>query len=369
MPACPHHIHVALGTRAYDVFVGPGLLDQVGTRAAALFPSTKRAAVVCDANTAPLYAGCALASLRDAGLHADLITVPAGETSKSLAACGAVLSEMARAGLDRKSFLVALGGGVIGDLAGFCAAIYQRGIPYIQLPTTLLSMVDSSVGGKTGVNLPEAKNLVGAFHQPALVLADTGTLQTLPPAVRNEGFAEIIKHAAIRDAAMFDDIDQAATSQGDLAALIARNIAIKARIVEEDEFETIGTRALLNFGHTLGHAIEAAAGYGGEGGYLHGEAIALGLRAAAWLSMQKAGLPAADAGRITRALAAYGLPLVLPDNPCFSNEALVQIARSDKKYDQGRVRFVLLRALGDAFVSRDLSETDLIDALNHLRQA
>ncbi len=367
MPPSHHQIHVNLGARAYDVFVGPGLLDQLGARATSLFPAKKRAAVVCDSNTAPLYAERALTSLRDAGLHADLITVPAGESSKSLATCGTVLSEMARAGLDRKSFVVALGGGVIGDLAGFCAAIYQRGVPYIQMPTTLLSMVDSSVGGKTGVNLPEAKNLVGAFHQPALVIADTDTLETLPLEVRNEGFAEIIKHAAIRDAAMFDLIEEAATGQGDLPALIARNVAIKARIVEEDEFETIGTRALLNFGHTLGHAIEAAAGYGGEAGYLHGEAIALGLRAAAWLSVGKAGLPASEADRLTRVLASFGLPLTLPDKPCFTDDALIQIARSDKKYDQGRIRFVLLRALGDAFVSQDLTESDLRAALTHLR--
>lgn len=369
MPPSPHTIHVDLGARAYDVIVGPRLLDELGARATALFPDKKRAAIVCDTTTAGLYGERALERLRSAGFHTELISVPAGESSKSLSHSANVLSAMARAGLDRKSFVVALGGGVIGDLAGFCAAIYQRGVPYIQMPTTLLSMVDSSVGGKTGVNLPEAKNLVGAFHQPALVLADTSTLDTLPLEVRNEGFAEIIKHAAIRDAAMFDLIEEAAVGQGDLPALIARNVAIKARIVEEDEFETIGTRALLNFGHTLGHAIEAAAGYGGEAGYLHGEAIALGLRAAAWLSVEKAGLPAAAADRITRALARFGLPLTLPDKACFSDDSLLQIARSDKKYDQGRIRFVLLRALGDAFVSADLTESDLRAALAQLRQA
>ncbi len=364
----PHHVRVDLGARAYDVLIGPGLLDQLGPRAAAQFPGKTRAAVVCDSNTVPLYANRALASLKNAGIHASLITVPAGESAKSLAVSADVLSEMARAGLDRKSFVIALGGGVIGDLAGFCAAIYQRGVPYIQMPTTLLSMVDSSVGGKTGVNLPEAKNLVGAFHQPALVLADTATLETLTAEVRHEGFAEIIKHAAIRDAAMFPLIDEVAAGRGDLPELIRRNIAIKARIVEEDELETLGTRALLNFGHTLGHAIEAAAGYGGERSFLHGEAIALGLRTAAWLSVEKSGLPAADAAKLSRALAAFGLPQVLPDEPRFSDDALIQIARSDKKYDQGSVRFVLLHALGDAFVSRDLTEADLKAALAHLRE-
>jgi 3-dehydroquinate synthase len=224
--------------------------------------------------------------------------------------------------------------------------------------------VDSSVGGKTGVNLPEAKNLVGAFHQPSLVLADTRTLDTLARAEWNEGFAEIVKHAAIRDADMLPLIEAVGAGSGDLMELIRRNIAIKARIVEADEQETLGLRALLNFGHTLGHAIEAAAGYGG---YLHGEAIALGLRAAAWLSVRHAGLPAEDARRLLSALSLFQLPLVLPDEPRFSNEALVRIARSDKKYDQGSIRFVLLHALGEAFVSSDLTEADLVAALDHLR--
>lgn len=368
MPPPPHQVRVDLSARAYDVLVGPGLLDQLGPRAAARFPGKNRAALICDSHTAPLYAERALASLKNAGIEAALITVPAGESAKSLTVSANVLSDMARAGLDRKSFVGALGGGVIGDLAGFCAAVYQRGVPYLQMPTTLLAMVDSSVGGKTGVNLPEAKNLVGAFHQPALVLADTDTLATLPPAVRHEGFAEIIKHAAIRDAAMLPLIDEVAAGRGDLPELIRRNVAIKARIVEEDEFETLGTRALLNFGHTLGHAIEAAAGYGGEEGFLHGEAIALGLRAAAWLSVEKSGLPVAEAARLSRALAAFGLPQALPGEPRFSDDALIQIARSDKKYDQGRIRFVLLRALGDAFVSHDLTEADLRAALAHLRR-
>lgn len=363
-PASVLNVDVDLATRSYRVLVGPGLLEQVGAQAAALFPGRTRAALVTDSHVAPLYSAVALTSLRNAGIDTALITVPAGEASKSLSAAETVLSGMARAGLDRKSFLVALGGGVMGDLGGFCAAIYQRGIPYIQMPTTVLSQVDSSVGGKTGVNLPEAKNLVGAFHQPALVLADTRTLDTLAKAEWNEGFAEIIKHAAIRDAEMLPLIEAIAAGTGDLPELIRRNIAIKARIVEADEYETKGLRALLNFGHTLGHAIEAAAGYGG---YLHGEAIALGLRAAAWLSVSHAGLPSDQARRLLAVLAAFQLPLVLPDEPRFSNEALIRIARSDKKYDQGSIRFILLHSLGDAFVSANLTEPDLVAALDHLR--
>ena len=188
------------------------------------------------------------------------------------------LSPAFQAGLDRKSFLVALGGGVIGDLAGFAAAIFQRGIPCVQIPTTVVSLVDSSVGGKTGVNTPEGKNLVGAFHQPKLVIADVETLKTLPDREYNEGYAEVIKHAAIRDTELLGLVENQGLSRDDLATLIARNVGIKARVVEEDERETTGTRALLNFGPTIGHGIEAAGGYGK---YFHGEAISLGL-VAAW---------------------------------------------------------------------------------------
>ncbi|MDZ4287445.1 MAG: 3-dehydroquinate synthase, partial [Prosthecobacter sp.] len=288
-------IPVNLGARSYEVQVGRGLLKDAGPAVNQKLGERKRVAVITDSNVGPLYAETVMESLRRAAKEASLITVPAGEASKSLSCAETVCGKMARTGLDRKSFVVALGGGVIGDLGGFCAAIYQRGIPYVQVPTTVLSQVDSSVGGKTGVNLPDAKNMVGSFHQPAYVIADTDTLSTLAKREWNEGFAEVIKHACIRDAAMIETIEQVAENRGDVAKLIARNIAIKAAIVEEAEFETIGTRALLNFGHTLGHAVEAAAGYGK---LLHGEAISLGLRAAAWLSMTLTGLPRADYERI-----------------------------------------------------------------------
>jgi len=354
-------VFVNLGPRSYTVRVGGGLLAQLGALAHETLPERSSCAVLTDSNVAPLYAQTALESLRAAGKKPVLITVPAGEASKSLLVAQDVLGEMARAGLDRKSFLVALGGGVIGDLGGFCAAIYQRGIPYVQVPTTVLSQVDSSVGGKTGVNLPDAKNMVGSFHQPVLVLADTDTLKSLHKREFNEGFAEIIKHAGIRDAAMYAAIDEVADGRGDLAELIRRNIAIKARIVEEDEFETKGLRALLNYGHTLGHAIEAAAGYGQ---LLHGEAISLGLRAASWLSMRLGGLSAESHARMMQLLKKFELPLVLGAE--FEREELLRIARMDKKFEKGRIRFVLLRAAGDAYVSPDVTEADLSAALEEL---
>lgn len=356
-------VAVDLGSRSYVVQVGRDLLKSLGAQINQKLGERKSVAVITDSNVGPLYAEAVLESLKHAGKEAHLITVPAGEASKSLICVQDVCSEMARLGLDRKSFVVALGGGVIGDLGGFCASVYQRGIPYVQVPTTVLSHVDSSVGGKTGVNLPDAKNMVGNFHQPAYVIADVDTLATLDKREWNEGFAEIIKHACIRDAAMIELIEQVAAGKGDIAELIRRNIAIKAAIVEADEFETIGLRALLNFGHTLGHAIEATAGYGAM---LHGEAISLGLRAAAWLSTQLSGLSQADYERILGLLRAFELPVRLSDS--FDVEELLRVTRMDKKFETGKIRFVLLRSIGDAFVSKDVTETHLRQALEELRK-
>jgi len=351
-----HTVTVDLGTRSYVVEVGHGLLEKTGPVVAERSSSSK-VAVVTDSNVGPLYAERVMTSLQGAGKSPVLITVPAGEASKSMAQAESILDQMAAAGLDRKSMLVALGGGVIGDLAGFVAAIYQRGIPFVQIPTTVLSQVDSSVGGKTGVNLKDAKNMVGAFHQPTHVLADIDTLSSLPKREWNEGFAEIIKHAAIRDASMFDAIDEVAAGGGDLADLIRRNIAIKARVVEEDEFETKEVRALLNFGHTIGHAIEASAGYGS---LLHGEAISIGLKAAAWLSVQQSGLGGEAYERVCATLKAFDLPLSVPSG--FDEQDVLRRMMMDKKFVAGNIRFVLLRSLGDAFVSKDIT-------LDHVRQA
>lgn len=355
-------VFVNLGPRSYTVQVGRGLLAGMGAQISKKLHGTK-VAVVTDSNVGPLYAETVMKSLTEAGKQPVLITVAAGEASKSLEHVEMICDELVRAGLDRKSFLVALGGGVIGDLAGFAASVYQRGIPYVQVPTTVLSQVDSSVGGKTGVNLSDAKNMVGAFHQPAHVVADVDTLDSLPKREWNEGFAEIIKHAAIKDASMFDAIEAVAQGKGDLVALIRRNVSIKATVVEADEFEVTGTRAILNFGHTLGHAIEAEVGYGT---LLHGEAISIGLNAAAWLSSKIAGLISPELERIRSALLAFDLPLKLPAG--MTDEALLRRARMDKKYDQGKVRFVLLKRLGEAYVSTDVMEGHLIQALDELRK-
>ena len=357
-------IPVPLAEKSYEVRIADGLLASAGTVAREFFPAARACAVVSDDTVAPLYAERLCAALREAGCTPHLIVVPAGEPSKSFAVLERVTRGMIQAGLDRKAFLVALGGGVIGDLAGCAAALFFRGIPYLQIPTTIVSVVDSSVGGKTGINTPEGKNLIGTFHQPRCVLIDPLLLGTLPAREYNEGFAEIIKHAAIRDAAMLPLIARAAASErrDGLTALIAQNVRIKAGIVSEDEFETTGQRALLNFGHTIGHAIEASAGYGEM---LHGEAIALGIRAALFLSEKHAGLAAEESTVILTLLAAFRLPLVLPEN--ITTEQIMEKLGRDKKFDQGAIRFVLLRAAGEAFVSSDVTRTDLTEAVEHLR--
>lgn len=337
-------VRVALSAAPYDVVIAEGLLDSVGAQAAARHSRLGKVAVVTDANVAALYADRVLTSLSDAGFEPRLIVVPAGEESKCLAGVEMICDAMIAGGLDRSSLLVALGGGVVGDLAGFAAAVYYRGIPFLQIPTTVVAQVDSSVGGKTGVNATGGKNLIGAFHQPTLVLADPLTLQTLPDREFNEGVAEIIKHAAIRDPDMLDILDPACRSG--LVPLIARNVGIKATIVAADERETTGERALLNFGHTIGHAVENVAGYGR---LLHGEAISIGLHAALLLSQKFTGLAESEAARVLDALRAFHLPVELPAD--ISTDAVIDAMMKDKKFAAGKIRFVLLSALGSAHLS------------------
>ena len=360
-------VPVHLSERSYAVLVGSDLMDRVGEQVRRVLPEARVCAVVTDSTVGPLYGERVLTSLRRSGFEPVLITVAAGEPSKSMVCVEDVCRHMIRAGMDRTSFLVALGGGVVGDLAGFAASIFFRGIPYVQIPTTVVSVVDSSVGGKTGVNTPEGKNLLGCFHQPRLVLADVDTLSTLPRREYNEGFAEIIKHAAIRDEAMMELIEGLAGAEVGgrteaLVALVARNVAIKAAIVAADEHETAGLRALLNFGHTIGHGIEASAGYGQ---LLHGEAISLGIVAALRISEEVAGLDAGASEKVIALLRRYELPLRLPTS-ITTADVMAKLSR-DKKFMAGAVRFVVLRALGDAVVSRDVTMARMEAAVDGLR--
>jgi 3-dehydroquinate synthase len=356
-------VHVDLAERSYDVIVETHGLAMAGDLAMKSGLGGKRAAVLSDDTVAPLHAAPLLASLEAAGLRPSLHTVPAGEASKSMGRAEQLCREMIRAGHDRKSVVVALGGGVVGDLAGFVAAIFHRGLPLIQIPTTIVSQVDSSVGGKTGVNVAEGKNLLGAFHQPRLVIVDPETLRTLPQREFSEGFAEAIKHAAIRDAAMLEELAAINPASREVpSGLIARNIAIKARVVEADEHETLGIRALLNFGHTIGHGIEASVPYGEM---LHGEAISLGMRAALHLSELHAGLEPGVSAEIVALLEKFNLPTVLPGS--ISTEIVMQKLATDKKFAGGSVRFVVLEAAGCARLVDTLTAADLRGALEWLR--
>jgi 3-dehydroquinate synthase len=366
-PSSRRTVRVDLGARSYDVVVGRGLIEQAGeilksfeVRAPTVVITDRR---VPGDHRSKLVNSLVAAKLQTVFLHkkepnldivpGEPLVVDEGESTKSVEQVAKLLSSLATLKIPRTGTVVALGGGVIGDLAGFVAATYLRGVAFVQVPTTLLAMVDSSVGGK---------NLVGAFHQPRLVVADLDTLATLPAREFNAGMAEVIKYGAIRDRALFDRVANGVTPQDDdLAEIVEKCVAIKARIVERDEFETKGERALLNFGHTLGHAIEKAGGYTR---YLHGEAIALGLRAAAWLSVwhPETRLPEADAKAIEQALLDNDLPLEL--DPDISRDVILAALGHDKKVAaDGGNRWVLLKKLGEAqsgvTVPRELVERAL----------
>jgi len=288
-----------------------------------------------------------VACLRKAGFEPVTVTVPAGETAKCLAQVEACYRAFCRHHLERQSFVVALGGGVVGDLAGFAAATYLRGIALVQLPTTLLAQVDSAVGGKTGVNLPEGKNLVGAFHQPRLVMSDLATLDTLPEREFRSGIAEIIKYGIIRDPALIEQLDRdldrlLAREEAALGAFVARSCEIKAEVVGQDETES-GLRAILNFGHTIGHGLETLSGYGQ---YLHGEAIAVGQVAAARISAEVLGLPTADVERIRALFERAGLPTSVQLTAALKKRLLAAM-QLDKKVSAGEIRFVLAEAIGN----------------------
>ncbi len=351
-------LEVALGERRYTIRIGGGLLSDHATLAA-LAPG-RHVLIVSDAHVAPLYLDRVTAAFADKRVAH--VVIPPGEQEKTLERFGELMSALAALGASRDATLVALGGGVVGDMTGFAAACWMRGVRFVQLPTTLLAMVDSSVGGKTAVDLPEGKNLVGAFHQPAAVIADTDTLTTLPERELHAGLAEVIKYGALGDAAFFDwvDANAAALRARDpeaLAHAIATSCTHKAGIVARDETET-GERMLLNFGHTFGHAIEAEQGFGG---LVHGEAVAVGMVLAARLSASLGFAPAADTDRLIAALGALGLPTDLPQG--LDAAALLQRMRLDKKNLSGTLRLILWRGIGKAFVATGIDEAAVRDAL------
>ena len=343
---------------SYPALVGSGLLDQLGERVRKYFPR-KTCAIISDSNVAPVFGDRVKQSFTSSGFQPMLITIPAGEQSKTLGQAGAICDQMIAAGLDRQSFVIGLGGGLIGDISGFVAAIYHRGIPHVQIPTTLLAMVDSSIGGKTGVNTSAGKNLIGAIHHPALVIDDVDVLRTLPRREFNQGFAEIIKHAIIADAEMFVALKN--VDLEDLAPLIRRNIEIKSKIVAKDERDRTGERVLLNFGHTVGHAIERAGNYRE---FLHGEAISLGIVAACSVSMKKTGLPRDQRDGIVDLLQRFDLPARLPPN--FQREKIFQALPYDKKFESGKIRFVVTPRIGSAHLSNEVTMEDIREAVDQL---
>ncbi len=338
-------VNVPLGARSYEIKIGPGLLRDLGRHCAEL-KLGGRCAVISDKNVAPRFARAVQASLKKAGFESVLITVPAGETSKSVKVVEQCYDALAKHRLERKSFIIALGGGVVGDLAGFVAATYLRGVAFVQVPTTLLAQVDSSVGGKVGVNLKAGKNLVGAFHQPRLVLCDIDALRTLPLREFRAGLAEVIKYGIIYDAALFERLERELPKllkrePKTMTEVIARCCEIKADVVGQDETES-GLRAILNFGHTIGHAIENISGYGK---YLHGEAISIGQVAAAMISTTMLRLNPDETNRIAMIFGRAGLPTTIALNAS-KRKKLLAAMRLDKKVSGGEVKFVLAEGIG-----------------------
>jgi 3-dehydroquinate synthase len=352
-PGDPIIVNVALGERSYDIAIGRGQLSSLGQKIAALRPGA-RAAIVTDETVARHHLAATEAALADAGVEATSVTVPPGESSKSFPRLETVCEALIAARIERADLVVALGGGVVGDLAGFAAAVVRRGLDYVQVPTTLLAQVDSSVGGKTAIDSRHGKNLIGAFHQPVLVVADTALLDTLPVREFRAGYAEVAKYGLLGDAAFFAWLE--ANWQDMFAGGPAREHAIavscrmKAAIVGRDERET-GERALLNLGHTFGHAFEAAAGFSGR--LLHGEAIALGMSLAFEFSARRTLLPRTEAERVTRHLAAVGLPTRVSEVPGGVPDAdrLMDLIAQDKKVKRGKLTFILVRGIGASFVA------------------
>jgi 3-dehydroquinate synthase len=360
-------ITVGLGSGKYDIVIGPGLIARLGALVAEV-AGDRPLVVVTDSTVAALYLGRVEAALAAAGRdQPPAIVVAPGEGSKSLANYADAAERILALGVDRRTVIVALGGGVVGDLAGFLAATLLRGLDFIQAPTTLLAQVDSSVGGKTGIDSAYGKNLIGAFHQPLLVVADTDALTTLPPRELRAGYAEIVKYGLLGDAAFFSwlEANGAAAMAGEPAALrhaIAASCRAKARIVEEDEREA-GRRALLNLGHTFGHALEAESGFGEA--LNHGEAVAIGIVLAFDLSVRLGYCPVNDLMRVRAHFIRHGLPVSPPAGGNFQPRALIARMQADKKAERGRMTFILARGIGDAFVARAVQPSLVEAALTH----
>ena len=352
-------ITVGLGERAYDIHVGEGMLKSAG---ALLAPLAKGVVpVVTDSHVADIHLPALLEGLRQAGLDARAIVMPPGEVSKSFAGLERLSGALLDKEIDRKGLVIALGGGVIGDLTGFAAGVLKRGVAFAQIPTTLLAQVDSSVGGKTAINAAQGKNLVGLFHQPRIVIADTALLKTLPRRELLAGYAEVVKYGALGDAAFFEWLEVNATKALDgeardnaaMVKAVAHSCRMKAEIVARDERET-GDRALLNLGHTFGHALEAACGFSDR--LVHGEGVAIGMALAFRLSVKLGLCPGQDAERFVRHLQTVGLPSAISDIAGARPGAgeLIRHMAHDKKVTDGKLTFILLRGLGQAFVTRDV---------------
>jgi 3-dehydroquinate synthase len=355
-------ITVQLGERSYPIHIGERLLERADLVVAHL--PQRRVAVITNTTVAPLYLGRLQEALEAAGVETVAVVLPDGESYKTSATLNLIFDALLAARCDRKTALIALGGGVIGDLAGFAAAVYLRGVPFVQIPTTLLAQVDSSVGGKTGINHPLGKNLIGAFYQPGLVLADYGTLATLPDRELAAGIAEVIKYGLIRDRFFFEwlegNVERLTVREpAALAFAIRTSCAAKADVVGADEREA-GVRALLNLGHTFGHAIEAGVGYGE---WLHGEAVAAGTMLAAEVSRRLGLIETRDVERIRRLYMRARLPVAAPD---LGVDRYLELMEVDKKAEGGRIRFVLLQSIGAAFVTADVPPGVLQEVLSGL---
>jgi 3-dehydroquinate synthase len=366
-PTDPTTIRVDLGSRSYDIDIRPGSLSQIASRLATWRTSEApgRSLIVTDTNVGGSHARTVVNALRAKGWLAALQVLPPGEQTKSFPILTALYDTLAGIEADRKTLVVAVGGGVVGDVAGFAAATYNRGIPFVQVPTTLLAMVDSSVGGKVGINHAKGKNLIGAFHQPLGVLIDPAVLATLPDREYRGGLAEVVKYGVILAPEFFAflEANAEAINRRDPAALshvIARSCRLKADVVEKDEYETTGLRAILNYGHTFGHAFEALAGYGGLS---HGEAVAIGMVYASRLA-ERRGLIGDDVtARQVALLQAFGLPTALPEDMRFPPEQALSRMRLDKKNAAGRLRFILPARIGEVRLVDDVPEGDVFAVL------